>query len=67
MTDKEDLVPFLARFANPLPAVVMEPIRCDPTGQIAQLAGGWVGAPNALRTLRLSRVTKVRNETTDDE
>lgn len=67
--NNKDRLPFLARFANPLPDTITDPIRYDETRQIAQVHfnGGWVDAPKTPRTLGMTRVTKVRNETTDDE
>lgn len=69
MIDNKDRIPFLARFANALPDTAAEPIRYDETRQVAevQVDGSWVDARNAPRTSGMTRVTKVRNETTDDE
>ncbi len=69
MIDNKDLVPFLARFANALPGITFEPISYDETRQVAlvQFDGSWVDARKVPRTSGMTRVTKVRNETTDDE
>jgi hypothetical protein len=67
MTDDNGRVPFLAKFADPLPDTNAEPIRYDETRQVAQVQvdGDWVDARKP--TCGMTRVTKVRNETTDDE
>lgn len=69
MADNKDRVPFLARFANALPDTTAESVRYDETRQVAQveIGGSWVDAREAPRTSGMTRVTKVRNETTDDE
>ena len=69
MIDEEDHLPFLARFANPLPETIAEPINYDETRQVAQIRfdGSWVDARKARQMAGMTRVTKVRNETTDDE
>ena len=69
MTGNNDRVPFLARFANALPETTAEPVRYDESRQLAQIQvdGSWVDARKAPRVADMTRVTKVRNETTDDE
>jgi hypothetical protein len=69
MKDNKDHIPFLARFANALPNTTAEPIRYDKTRQVAQVQinGSWIDAREAPRTSGMTRVTKVANETTDDE
>lgn len=69
MIDNERRLPFLARFANPLPETIADPIKYDEKRQVAQVNfnGRWVDAPKTSRTRGGTRVTKVRNETTDDE
>jgi hypothetical protein len=61
------LLPFLARFAKPIPDATPEPIRYDKNRQIAQVqvSGAWVDAADAPGTPRLTRCTKVAHETTD--
>lgn len=69
MINRDDQVPFVARFATRLFDAVTEPSRHDERRQIANIHASDAGvpAPNALVVRGLSRVTKVQNETTDDE
>ena len=52
MIDEEDHLPFLARFANPLPETIAEPINYDETRQVAQIRfdRSWVDARKARQT-----------------
>jgi hypothetical protein len=69
MTDNHDtpILPFLARFATPLPEPTIGTIPYNSDQQIVQapVTGSCADATDAQR--QMTRVTKVRNETTDDE
>jgi hypothetical protein len=63
-------LPFLYRFAKPIPADPSSPLRYDRTRQITQVLqnGQWIDTPDAPdETVGVSRKTAVQQETTDDE
>jgi hypothetical protein len=63
------MVPFLFRFAQPIPAYLRHLLRYDAQRQISQVLidGKWVDGPDALAPLIAStRETRVPRETTDD-
>lgn len=62
--------PFIIRFATPIEGSEPQPLRYDTNRQISQLLvdGLWLDATNAGITAGGStRITRVQNETTDDE
>ena len=62
--------PFLARFAQPLPAAPASRLRYDRDRQISQVFvdGFWIDALDVpVSQLPATRCTKVAQETTDDE
>lgn len=64
------LIPFLLRFAEPLKNTTPQRLRYDEVRQIAQvyLNDKWVDSPDVLyHTTHSTMITKVQNETTDDE
>lgn len=64
------MLPFVFRFAEPLPQVGRYPLRYDAARHIAQVLVGsrWVDSPDAAaESTRSTRFTRVRAETTDDE
>jgi len=63
-------VPFLLRFARPVPEEPLWPLRYDAVRQITQIFqnGRWIDAPDSSsETAGVSRKTAVGGETTDDE
>jgi len=63
-------VPFLFRFAQPMPEVPLRPLRYDGVRQISQMLidGRWVDSPDAsVELIRATRFTRVARETSDDE
>jgi hypothetical protein len=63
-------LPFLHRFAKPIPADPSLPLRYDETRQITQVLrnGQWIDTPDVPdETVGVSRKTAVQQETTDDE
>ena len=63
-------VPFIARFADPLPDVPLYTFRYDPERQVSQVLvnGRWLESPEAyLETQPGTRLTRVGGETTDDK
>ena len=63
-------VPFIVRFADPLPDVPVHTFRYDPQRQVSQVFvnGHWLESPEAyLETQSDTRYTKVGGETTDDQ
>jgi hypothetical protein len=63
-------VPFLFRFAQPIPEVPLHPLRYDAARQISQtlIGGRWTDTPDAsLELIGATRLTEVKRETTDDE
>lgn len=70
MTNEESSsVPFLFRFARPLPEVSYPPLRYDEARQIAQalIEGKWIDALDAnVEVMKESTFTRVRPETHDE-
>jgi hypothetical protein len=70
MTNEESSsVPFLLRFARPLPEVSYPPLRYDEARQIAQalIEGKWIDALDAnVEVMKESTFTRVRPETHDE-
>jgi len=63
-------LPFVFRFAQPLPSVPRRILRYDKTRQISQVLmdGYWIDSPDATEgSTAFSRETRIANETTDDE
>lgn len=63
-------LPFVFRFAQPLPSVPRHVLRYDRTRQISQVLvnGRWIDSPDASEEPTAStRHTRVQAETTDDE
>lgn len=62
-------VPFIFRFAEPLPNCDLYPLRYDAARQISQVLidGIWQDAPGSHGDLAATtRITETRRETTDD-
>lgn len=62
-------LPFLFRFATPLPEISYPALRYDLTRQISQafINGEWIDAADAeVEVMRESRHTRVRPETYDE-
>lgn len=62
-------LPFICRFAEPLPDFECRPLRYDPKRQIAQvfIQGRWLDSADAPSLdKRSSRFTRVERETSDD-
>ena len=74
MTDKSlkavaKQLPFLFRFAAPLPSCDVVPLRYDSARQVSQVLidGVWLDAPGSHGDLGAgTRLTATRHETTDD-
>lgn len=63
-------LPFIFGFGRKLPDVPHHPLRYDAERQISQvlIEGRWVDTPDASGHLMASsRITKIGQETTDDE
>ena len=63
-------LPFMFRFAQPLPPVPRHVLRYDRTRQMSQVLvdGRWIDSPDASDEPTAStRITRVSGETTDDE
>ncbi len=63
-------VPFIFQFAQQMARVPSRSLRYDATRQISQVLinGRWVDGPDAFgEPMASTRLTKVRQETTDDE
>lgn len=66
---KPSLVPFLFRFAQPLPDVPNHVLRYDTMRQVSQVLihGFWIDSPDAPgEPPGLTRQTRIQAETTDD-
>lgn len=64
------MVPFVFRFAEPLPDVPRCPLRYDAARQVAQVMfeGKWIDRPDAPRdSMASTRFTRIKAETTDDQ
>lgn len=63
-------LPFLLRFADPIPDVAGLPFRYDPTRQLAQvkLSSGWIDVLDSpdVNTPNPTKITEIKGETTDD-
>jgi hypothetical protein len=73
-TDNPELnpasVPFLFRFAEPIPEAPLLPVRYDGRRQLSQVLvdGRWVDSPDvSVEVMRATRFTRVARETSDDE
>ena len=63
------LLVITAALASRVADTTAEPVRYDAARQVTQVRvdGDWVDARKAPRRAGMTRVTKVQNETTDDE
>jgi hypothetical protein len=62
-------LPFLFRFARPLPEISYPVLRYDAARQVSQafINGGWIDAVDAdVEVMRENRHTRVRPETHDE-
>jgi hypothetical protein len=74
MTNEElkvegSVIPFLLRFARPLPEVLYPPLRYDAARRVSQalIDGKWVDALDTdVEIMRESTFTRVRPETHDE-
>ncbi|MGD1102899.1 MAG: hypothetical protein ABSA59_12615 [Terriglobia bacterium] len=63
-------VPFLFRFAQPMPEVPLHPLRYDNVRQISQMLidGRWIDSHDvSVELIKATRFTRVERETSDDE
>ena len=63
------MLPFLLRFATPLPEISCPALRYDSTRQVSQafINGEWIDAVDAdVAVMKESRLTRVRPETQDE-
>jgi hypothetical protein len=62
-------LPFLFRFAKPIPHQTLSPLRYDSQRQISQILveGEWIDTPDApAEPMSTTRFTRTPRETTDD-
>jgi hypothetical protein len=66
--ESKEMVPFLLRFARPVPSNPRHAFRYDAARQLSQVLvdGVWVDSPDAGDLLSGTVVTEVRTETTDE-
>jgi hypothetical protein len=63
------MIPFILRFAQQIPLINPEVLRYDPDRQIAQVQerGNWIDRLAAGVQEASTKITRMNNETTDDE
>jgi hypothetical protein len=70
MTPKKLAEPFLMRFSEPIRRTEVPPARYNTARSMVQVLvdGNWVDAPDTFETVICpTRITKIHNETTDDQ